>query len=213
MRTLIAIPCMSMLHTEFCRCMLDLKKDPDLRVCFKTSSLIYDSRNLLALTAMEQGFDRVMWLDSDMTFPPDIIERLGQVMDEGNYDLVTGVYVKRKEPVIPVLYKEIEPPSNERRTIEKCVIDYLDYPEDSVFPIAGCGFGCVMTSVDLLRRIFDRCGPAFSPLPWCGEDISFCYRAKSIGAKMACDSSVNCGHIGEVLFTPHIFLKNRGEKN
>lgn len=213
MKTLIAIPCMDMLHTDFARSLVDVTRTapPDTSVCFKKSSLIYDSRNLLSLTAIEGGYDRIMWFDSDMTFHPDTLRTLMQDMDEGGYDLVSGLYVKRTTPVRPVLYKRIEQPDTSAPDIKKCFDDYLDYPANTIFPIAGCGFGCVLVTVDLIRRVWDKYGPAFSPYFWCGEDISFCYRAKQIGANMVCDSRVSCGHIGNVVFTQDIFLKNRGD--
>ena len=212
MKTMIAVPCMDKIHTEFARCLIDLEKTNDTKICFKQSSLIYDSRNLLSLTALGMEFDRVLWLDSDMTFTAETLTQLHNVMDRG-YDLVTGLYVKRKAPVIPVLYKTILPPDTSKPDIKKCVIDYLDYPTDDIFPVAGCGFGCVLTSTALLEKVWKRFGPAFSPLPGAGEDISFCYRAGLVGASMVCDSSVRCGHIGGVTFTPEIYEKQRSEKN
>lgn len=212
MKTLIAIPCMDMVHTKFAESLINLtrKAPQDTYVCMKPSSLIYDARNLLSLTAIENEFDRVMWLDSDMEFTQDALQRLHTVMDHG-YDLVTGIYVRRKEPIIPVLYKRISAPESTGGNIKKCVEDYLDYTPDTIFPVDGCGFGCVLTKTSLLKRVWDAFGPAFSPLPWAGEDISFCYRAKQIGAKMVCDSSVKFGHIGSVVFTESLFLKQRGD--
>lgn len=209
MKILIAVPCMDMLHTQFAKCLVDLARiaPPDTSVCFKQSSLIYDSRNLLSLTAIENGFDRILWLDSDVTFTQNTLLRLSGDMDKG-YDLVTGIYVKRTMPTRPVLYKRITAPNIKSKNITESIEDYLHYPQDNIFPIAGCGFGCVMTSVDLVKRVWDKFGPAFSPYAWCGEDIAFCYRANIIGAKLACDPSVKCGHIGNVEFTEMLYLKN-----
>ena len=213
MKILIAIPCMDTLHTQFARCLVDLTRiaPPDTSVCFKQSSLIYDSRNLLSLTAIEGDYDYVMWLDSDMTFKPTTLHTLLKDAQDGGYDLVSGLYVKRKYPVIPVLYERIEQPDFKAKDIKKSFDDYLDYPRNTIFPIAGCGFGCVLTSVSLIKRVWDKFGPAFSPYKWCGEDISFCYRANKLGAKLACDSSVTCGHIGTVEFTEDIYIRNRGD--
>ena len=204
---------MDHVDTAFARSLVDLTRTAphDTSVCFKQSSLIYDSRNLLAITAIENGYDQILWLDSDMTFRPDILSRLSDDMERNGLDLVTGLYVKRKSPVIPVLYKRITAPDLSSPDIKRSFEDYLDYPTNSLFPIAGCGFGCVLTSVNLIKRIWERFGPAFSPLFWCGEDISFCYRAKQLNAKLACDSSVRCGHMGTVEFTEDIFIKNRGD--
>ena len=213
MKTLVAIPCMDMLHSAFAESLVNVTRSapPDTSVCFKRSSLIYDSRNLLALTAIEHGFDTIMWFDSDMTFKPDTLHCLLADMNDCGYDLVSGLYVKRTIPMRPVLWSRIEQPDLSSPNIKKCFDDYLDYPLDTIFPIAGCGFGCVLVKVDLIKRVWDKYGPAFSPYPWCGEDISFCYRAGRLGAKMVCDSRVKCGHVGNIEFTEQAYLsqKNR----
>ena len=195
MKTLIAMPCMDTIHTATVSCLLDLRKPPGTRVCLKANSLVYDSRNLISLTAIEEGFDRVLWLDSDMIFPPDLMECLDSDMDEG-YDLVTGLYVSRRFPIRPIIYRDIQPPEDGKKRIE----EYTDYPKDALFPVAGCGFGAVMTSTELLRAVWQRYGPAFAPYPWAGEDISFCYRANECGAVMACDSRIDIGHQGMMIF-------------
>ena len=53
MKTLIAIPCMNMVPVGFVQSILYLKKGEDVSVLMKPDSLIYDSRNLISLTAIE----------------------------------------------------------------------------------------------------------------------------------------------------------------
>lgn len=207
MKTMIAIPCMDMVHTEFARSLLDLRKPEGTRACFKQDSLIYDSRNLLTITAIENGFDRILWLDSDMTFPPDTLERLSADMDKG-YDLVTAVYVKRHFPIQPVLYSTVTAPTLDGSVIKNNVVQFDNVPDDAIIPIEGCGFGCVMTSVSFLKRLWDEHGPIFSPFPWAGEDISFCLRAKLSGGRMVCDTSIRCGHIGMLTYTTDMIRRN-----
>ena len=213
MKTLIAIPCMETVHTDFAKSLVDLTRNApeETYVCFKKSSLIYDSRNLLSLTAMEGEYDRVLWLDSDMTFDPNTLISLHKDMDETGADIITGLYVKRNPSSLPVLYKTIRPPEKNERDITKCVIDYLDYPTDALFPIAGAGFGCVLMRVPLLRKLWNDYGPPFSPVVWAGEDISFFYRANMAGAKILCDSRIRLGHVGNITFTPDFYEAKRNE--
>ena len=201
MKILIAIPCMDQMPVEFERSLLYLEK-LGASVCFNPSSLVYDSRNLLSLTAIENGFDRVMWFDSDMAFQPDTLKKLSEDMDVYHADMVTGLYVKRKRPIVPVIYSRLEMPSkDEDGKPQNNIVNYRDYPKNAVFPIKGCGFGCVMTSVKLLKHVWDTYGPAFAPLPWAGEDIAFCFRVNELGYPMYCDSNVSCGHIGTYIYT------------
>lgn len=207
MKTLIAIPCMDMLPVGFVQSLLYMNKGDNPTVYFKPNSLVYDSRNLLSLYAIENGFDNVLWLDSDMLFPPYTLTKL----EAYGMDMVTGLYVKRHEPVEPVLYEKIEEP--ERGADGKLVANiaaYMDYPLDSFFPVAGCGFGCVLTSTKLLKHVWDEFGPAFTPYPWASEDISFCHRVNQLGYQIYCDSSVSCGHIGQFIYTEGL-LPKRGD--
>lgn len=198
MTTLIAIPCMDMLPVGFVQSLMYMNKGDNPTVYFKPNSLVYDSRNLLSLYAIEKGFDNVLWLDSDMLVPPNALTKLAAY----GMDMVTGLYVKRHEPVEPVLYEKIEEPERGKDgTLIANISSYTDYPHDSFFPIAGCGFGCVLTSTKLLKNVWDKYGPAFNPFPWASEDISFCHRVNQLGYQIYCDSSVSCGHIGTYVYT------------
>ena len=107
MKVMIAVPCLDMVHTGFCRSLVNLKKPPGETI-FAQSSLVYDSRNLLSEIAIEKGFDRVLWLDSDMTFEPDFYEKLAKHLDEG-IEFVSGIYKTRKLPSKMVVYETVEP--------------------------------------------------------------------------------------------------------
>ena len=65
MRTLIAIPCMDMVHTIFMRALLNLNKSGEVQYAISSSSLVYDARNNLAKQAINEGYDRMLWLDSE----------------------------------------------------------------------------------------------------------------------------------------------------
>lgn len=213
MRTLIAIPCMDTVPVGFVQSLLNLDKPEGTSVCFKANSLVYDSRNLLSLTAMEQNFDRVLWLDSDMQVPPNLLRWLSEDMNELDCDLITGLYFKRRFPFSPVIYNQLEQPAQTNGMMTKMIREYENYPQNERFRIDGCGFGCCLTSVSLLKRVWDRFGPAFHPFPWAGEDLSFCYRAKQLDAHMYCDSRILCGHIGTFIYNEQTFQDNRGEKH
>ena len=184
MRTLIAIPCMDMVHTGFCRSLLSLRK-PDCEAMFAQSSLIYDARNVLANIAVERNFDRILWLDSDMTFKPDLYERLSASLDKG-MDFVCGLYTTRKPPFKLTIYDDVQP--GVAHSVE-------EVPKDLV-EIQGCGFGAVLMTTELVKAVAAEYGLPFSPILGLGEDMSFCYRVSALGRKMYCDGSVRLGHIG-----------------
>lgn len=200
MRTLIAVPCYDMMDSAFVRCLMELDRPDGCNFALITNTMIYDARNLIAQKAVEEGFDRVMWFDSDMTFAPDTMLRLSAEMNTGK-DYVTGLYVKRKAPIFPVISKEMCWRVHDDGNVEAWAKSFLDYPRNDVFEVAASGFGCVMTSVDLLRDMVDRYGSPFTPLMGIGEDYAFCYRATKAGYHLYCDSRVKCGHIGRKEFT------------
>lgn len=214
MKTLIAIPCMETVPVGFVQSLLYLDKGENVSVMFKQNSLIYDSRNLISLNAIENGYDRVMWLDSDMMFMPNTMRMLSDdldgkstmgdesITDFHGCDMVTGVYYKRHGTHDPVLYQILdEPVRRDDGRLEKQITTYKDYPKNSLFRIGGCGFGCCMTSTKLLKEVWDKFGPAFAPYPWAGEDLSFCHRVNQLGYDIWCDSRVQCGHIGTFVYT------------
>ena len=211
MKTLIAVPCMDTMPVGFVQSLIYLNKGENVSVLFKPNSLVYDSRNLISLTAIDNQFDRVMWFDSDMMFQPDTLQRLHNDMDNLECEMVTGLYVKRYTPVEPVLYETIEEPTRQPDgKLLKNITTYTDFPRKAVLPVAGCGFGCVLTSVKLLKEVWNTFGPAFNPYPWAGEDISFCHRVNLLGHQIWCDSNVSCGHIGNYVYTEDLLKRSDG---
>ena len=199
MKTMIAIPCMDMVPARFMASMLGLRRVGECRNYIGMNSLIYDTRNQIAQTAIREGIDRVLWLDSDMEFEPDLMERMSARIDEGR-EFVTGLYVSRKEPIRPTIFRgmEIRETEEGRKAVAPV---YANYPRDSVFEIDACGFGIVMTTVRLLRDMTESYGLPFTPVAGFGEDMAFCIRAKELGYPLWCDSSIKAGHIGQKVYT------------
>lgn len=213
MKTLITIPCMDTMPVGFVQSLLWLEKGQDSSVLFKPNSLVYDSRNLISLTAIENNFDCVLWLDSDMMFQPDTLKRLLNDYENNECSMVTGLYFKRNGTGLPVIYDELEPPETDADGKPvRHIHEFTDYPRNDIFPVRGCGFGCVLTPVYLLKEVWSKFGPAFNPYPWAGEDISFCHRVNQLGHTILCDSNISCGHIGTYVYTENTFRK-AGETN
>ena len=207
-QTLIAMPCMDMVHTKFMCCVVDMEKPEGTSFTVTKNTLIYSARNIIAQNAIKNGVDRVLWLDSDVTFAPDTLIRLAEDMDEGR-DFVSGLYFSRQLPTRPVVYSDILWNVQNDGWVETGSKTFDDYPKDSVFEVAGTGCGCVMTSTRLLQKVCEKYGSPFTPLMGMGEDMAFCWRVKQIGEKMYCDSRVKCGHLGEVEFCEEMYYDGR----
>ena len=198
MRILIAVPALDFVNTDFFQSCISLQHVGEVQWTIARSSLVYTARNALADSAIDNGFDRVMWIDSDMVFAPDMLQRFSEDLDEGR-DFVCGLYFKRKTPYKAVIYKEQKVIQHEDGLVTAVAPLFDEYPRDQIFEIAACGFGAVMTSVDLLRRVRDRFGQGFTPTLGFGEDLSFCARVSQLGVKMYCDSRIKVGHVGHIV--------------
>lgn len=199
MKTMIAIPAMEQMHSWTTQCLENMARVGDCKTEFIVRMEVDRARNTLAKKAMEEGFDRILWIDSDMTFNPDLMERLNARLDEG-WDVVTGIYFKRTFPLEPVIYKHIDTETPKAET-------YWDYPQDQLFEVAGCGFGGVMMKAEVL---YDLEEPPFLPFLHLSEDLSFCVRMGEKGRKIACDSSVKLGHMGTIVFNEKLYKHPKG---
>lgn len=212
MKTLIAIPTHDNVPVMFVKTFLDLIKPEGTTYSIIPGTLIYEARNLIAQKAVENNFDAVLWLDSDMIVPRDALIRLSEDMEKYRADLVTALYFRRKPPTNPVLSNDLYWRVNDDGNVETGATAYIDYPKNAVFPIRGTGFGCCLTSRNLLRKMVEMYGSPFTPLMGMGEDFAFCWRADKAGFRLRCDSRVKCGHIGSVVFDERAFMAQRGER-
>lgn len=194
-KTLIAVPCFDMVHADFMYSIVNLRKPEDTSWTMVKNTLVHDARNLIAASAAGAGFERVMWFDSDMVFTPETLMTLSKDMDETGADIVTGLYYTRRPPDIkPVVYRGVWFDGK-----KSGAENILDFP-DGLSDCEAAGFGCCLTTVEILDRVGQKFGSPFDPLPTMGEDISFCWRAKQCGAKILLDSNVKCGHIGMMVY-------------
>lgn len=211
MRTMIAVPCMDQVQTAFFRSCVGLQLDGEVQWTTCQSSLIYDARNKLAELALGGDFDRVLWLDSDMVFDPFLFRRLSEHLDQGR-EMITGLYFGRKAPVHPVIYKALRLEINEDGHPEAKADPFDDYERDSLFEVAGCGFGAVMMTTELLREVRDRYRLPFFPVNGFGEDYAFCLRARELGHRIWCDSSIKLGHAGSTIIDEELYIKTEEDR-
>lgn len=192
MKLLIAIPSLDYMNAEFVKCLTALvcrlKDDEiDFDVVIQTGTLVYVARDKLAKKAINEHYDSVLWLDADMVFPADLLDRL----TECGKSFVVGICHSRREPYASCLFKSFLP-------VER----YEEYPDD-VFEIAGCGLACALTATKILRDVcFANGGSCFCPTPKLGEDLAFCRRAKECGYKIYAEPTARIGHIGHITVYP-----------
>ena len=208
-KILIAVPCMDTVSARFAQSLATLRKVDHCVVSFLMGSLIYDSRNQLAGYALEMEADFILWLDSDMIFAPDTLERMIKTLDEHpEIDILSGLYFRRAYPFTPVLFKKLDEGEDGNIVFE----DYNDYP-DELFELEGVGFGCVLMRTDCLFQMLDEDGVGrwFTPLGGAGEDCAFCIRARRAGYRIFVDPSVELGHMAYAPVTQAFYKANKKE--
>ena len=207
MKIMIAVPCMDQVPVPFCASLAKLKTVGECSIVFKSGSLIYTSRNALATQAISCEADLVLWLDSDMEFDPDILERMIETMQAGDYDILTGLYFRRVYPYSPVLFDQLDIDG------EVCYWSEFKQIPEKPFEVGGCGFGCVLMKPDVFIDVQGRFGNMFAPIANNGEDIAFCWRARQCGYKIFCDPSINPGHVGYSTIDRKFYEALQGAKN
>ena len=144
------------------------------------------ARNSSCEDAVEIGADWVWFIDSDADFPSDTLERLKAC----DADIACTDMWSRNIPSFRTVMRMRE-----------------HNGELASFPIDGfpsgvedadvCGMHCTLIRTSLLRKMKE----AFPDRPWFwttqhGEDATFCFTAKQLGASIKCDFSIMSGHWG-----------------
>lgn len=159
------------------------------------------ARCQMATDALADGFDELMWVDADIVFDPNDVERLRA------YDrpFTCGLYAKKGQRQFANAFL---PDTTEVRFGAR----------GGLLDILYCGFGFTHTRRAVYERVrrhlaLADCNrsfrlslvPYFAPLvaadghgePWyLGEDYAFCERARRSGFVVQADTSVRLWHVG-----------------
>jgi GT2 family glycosyltransferase len=121
--------------------------------------------------------------------PPDALIKLL----ESNKDIITGVYLQRKPGErIPEIYVSTGRGGTTNINPNKLL-------GTKPLEIAGCGFGCVLVSVDTLVSIGYPQFEYHNTIDFSdtiSEDTDFCMKSKKKGIPIFVDPTLRCDHIG-----------------
>lgn len=202
MKVFIAVPSMDTVPIETFMSFVLLQKPEgmDVAVGNMRGALVYNARNELARQAIKAEADWVLWIDSDMAFAPDLLQRMLKVCTENDIDFLTALCFRRKPPYTPCLFDRLE-------KVDKgaSYTTLMSVPEGR-FQVGGCGFAGVLLSMDVLLSVAARFnGRMFDPIDGFGEDVAFCWRARQCGYDIWCDSEIEMGHVGQFVVTRSVF--------
>jgi GT2 family glycosyltransferase len=158
--------------------------------------LIDDARNKIVKHAIDNRYDGILFVDSDMTLPKNTLTRF---ISESK-DIVSGLYIKKlsnDEKVIELFLK------NENTSADGKIIRNVkptDFKDNKTFEVDACGFGCVLIRTSVFLKIgypYFKYQFNENPLLNTSEDIDFCIKAKYRGFKIYAATDILLGHIGK----------------
>ena len=181
------------LNVQFVRCIIELlsytgSKGHQVALTFFDNYDISTMRNHAVESGLTQGVDYVFFLDADQIYPYDSIVKL---LAHGK-EVVQGFYVTRKQPTLPVHFKEIK-------------LDGHLGDEDNRIPCTqglveqACGgFGGVLVATSVLQKMkypYFKLYYDDAKNLLLGEDIHFFMELQKLGIKSYLDCDLKFGHI------------------
>jgi hypothetical protein len=156
------------------------------------------SRCEVVKTFLQTEAEWLCWLDTDMTPPADMIDRLLEHADPEHAPVVGALcFAGGRTKIVPTIYVI----HNEDGKLESETI--LSYPPNTLIEVGGTGSACLVIHRSVFERVLDLMGPDH-PLPWYedviienkdwGEDLVFCLRARAVGARVWIHTGVQVGH-------------------
>ena len=156
---------------------------------------VTNARNeIVAKFLDEHDADWLWFIDTDMVFPPDLLDRLVEAAHPRERPIVGALCFSVQDGfrACPTLYT-IRPDGKAGRI--------YNYPRDTMMRVF-TGTGCLLVHRSALEKMRDH---GFDPAyPWfqetrtqdlpIGEDITFCIRAEAIGIPVHVDTGIKCGH-------------------
>jgi glycosyltransferase involved in cell wall biosynthesis len=161
-------------------------------------TLIFDQRNNMVESALEEGADYVLFIDADMRFPKDTLERL---IAHGKG--IIGVNATTRSSPVKATAKTLEIEADgtcnwkQISSKNKTGIQQAD----------GIGCGVMLISKETLNAMV-KPWFFFELLPenkLLGEDIYFCIKAKDVGIDTYIDHDLSqeIGHVGNYTYGWH----------
>lgn len=181
-------------------------------------------RNFLDRTSA----DWLWWIDSDMRFDPDTLDRLVEQADPEERPIMGALCFAlmrgESQEVIPTLYTltDDDPPLPAR---------VMGLPEPGVHQFSATGAGCVIVHRSVYEQMEtytpegstpfgERAFPFYEFAPWStpegvdvmGEDLTFCYRAAAAGFPTHVDTRIVVGHVKPTVVDDLTFYAQFGQE-
>jgi GT2 family glycosyltransferase len=166
------------------------------------------ARNVAVRQFLERDTEWLLWIDTDMGFAPDSLERLMQVADPVERPIVGGLCFAQKHTdsdgmggwrtaLAPTIYDWTTTPTGEQGFLSRAT-----YPVNKVVKCAGTGSAFILVHRSVFEAIAKAHGPVwYDRVPnmsaggrLMGEDLSFCLRAGALGFDVFVHTGVRTTH-------------------
>ncbi len=155
-------------------------------------SVLPDSRNILAQQAIDGGYTHLLWIDSDMKFPHNMLARL----------------MRHSVPIVGINASMRQPPFKTTALTAPGVNCVTNRNSTGLEKVERMGMGVVLHTVDVLHAIRKRPYFTFEYLKskhkHRGEDYYFGEKVKKAGFRLVIDHDVSkeVGHVGSFAHYP-----------
>lgn len=166
-------------------------------------SAIDQGRCVMAQLAINDGYEHLFWIDSDISFYWKDVYKIINRNRNNEYPFITGAYTVKGWPVLTTKF------------FEEDEVIHFGVDNGGLQYIRWGATGFMYTHKYVYEDIVIRYGmksvkiwggqytvyPWFFPMilgdQYVGEDFSFCERANNAGFKIFCDTTVELSHIGK----------------
>lgn len=185
-KILIAIPCNRTILVPTAASIIGVAKNTAYESDVKFEESIYVHNNRNRLVELAKDYTHIFFVDHDVVFGEDTIERL-LALDK---EVVSGVYNYRHLPKMPILWNKA--PSGEMYNV------IADLMPTKPFKCWGVPGGCLLIKMSVFNRLekpyFEfgyKDGQVMS------EDLVFCEKLEKAGIDRWVEPSIKIGHISD----------------
>lgn len=162
------------------------------------SSVLCASRNGIAQHCIDSGATHVLFLDSDLTFPSDLLDRLVKA----DKDVVAVNYSRRTIPSVPTAFIDGEGPL------------YTETDSKGLVEVTHCGMGAMLIKAhvfDGMKQPIFKFDDRPGNIDFVGEDVVFCRKVREAGFKVYVDQDLSqaVGHVGQWVYLPKHAVRSK----
>lgn len=149
-------------------------------------------RNLIIEKALQLDCTHILFIDDDMAFAPDSLNKLLA----HDVDIISGLYLMRNSPFKPVMFDVAHDDG-------RCVHSELD-EQSGLVEVVNCGLGFVLISTEIFHEMIKpwiTLGELEAD-QWC-DDIAFFNRVREEGYEIYVDTNCPIGHMASCTIWPN----------